>query len=155
MTPEDAPLPKATLRALVADGRLKPTAILAAAALAAAVLGLFLRLQEYGPESALRKFHQAVERRSLPDLQRVTLEDVNAPEVRFLAERVAGDLALGGNRFRILRTDRTPTEVRAVVGYSLPGGLTNLKVWVVERQGRAWKVSADATVRVMQDALGP
>ena len=135
-------------------GRVRASAAAAAAVLALGVLGLFLRLQEYGPESALRKFHQAIERRSLPDLQRVTIEDVRSPEVQNLVARVGAYMAVGGNRFRILRTDRTPNEVRAAVAYPLPNGATPFVVWIVERQGRTWRVSADATSRVMQDAFG-
>lgn len=133
---------------------MKPGAVVVAAVLAFGVLGLFLRLQEYGPESALRKFHQAIERRSLGDLQRVTREDVRSPEVQSLVARVGYYMAVGGNRFRILRTDRTPNEVRAAVAYPLPGGPSPFVVWIVRRDGRTWKVDADATSRVMQDAFG-
>ena len=129
--------------------RITRASAIAAAVLALGTLGVFIRLQEYGPESAIRKFHQALQRGSLPALQRVTEEDVNAPGVQLLAIRVAAYLRAGGNRFRILRTDRTPTEVRAAVAYTAPGGPPQYMVWVVNRQGRTWKVSARKTAQVM------
>ena len=134
--------------------RLARSAVVAAAVLAVAVLGLFLRLQEYGPESALRKFHQAIARGSLTDLQRVTAEDVRAPAVQSLARGVASIMVTSNNRFRILRTDRTPNQVRAVVAYTLPQGPPQYVVWVVDRRGRSWRVSVEGTVRVMEDGLG-
>ena len=127
---------------------------IASVVLASVVLGVFVRLQEFGPESALRKFHQALVRGSWRDLQAVTEEDVRAPGVQVLALRAAEDMRVGGNRFRILRTERKPDEVRAAVAYTMPDGRTIYRVWVVDRVGRAWRVSAEKTARVMSDALG-
>ena len=145
---------RGTLARMKSRPRIARGAAVAAIVLAIGVLGLFMRLQEYGPESAVRRFHQAISRGALPDLQRVTVEDVRSPLVRGFVRDVAGLMAQGVNRPpRILRTDRTPNQVRAAVAYPLPGGQPFYMVWVVERQGRTWKVSVENTRRVIQDAL--
>ncbi|MER3496866.1 MAG: hypothetical protein C4320_08955, partial [Armatimonadota bacterium] len=86
---------------------------------------------------------------SATDLQRVTLEDIRTPAVRAIAGRIQILLRLSGGRFRILRTDRTPAEVRAVVAYSLPNGASTSMVWVVDRDGRTWRVSIEKTEQVL------
>lgn len=131
--------------------KLSRSAILAATIVAIGIFGLFLRLQEYGPESALRKFHQAIQRGSWSDLQRVTVEDVRSGLVRRAVQRAGALMAIGGNRSpRILRTDRLPNQVRLVVAYASPGRQPTYLVWVVDRKGQTWKVNTEATDLVSQ-----
>lgn len=130
--------------------RVARSAILAAILLSLGVLSLFVRLQEYGPESAIRRFHQAVALGPKGDaqLQRVTVQKVESDDVRYLENAVVEATAGGRNRFRILRTDRTPTQVRAVVAYTRPVGPLYL-VWVVDRVGRNWRVNATQTTLLL------
>ena len=124
----------------------------AAGVLALAVAFVFYTLRDYGPESAVRRFHRAVQVRYWTDLRRVTVQPLESPSVQHLAAEVAR-LTQGTHRHRLVRMDRGRDQARAAVVYSYPGGLREVRIWIVELQGRTWKVDADKTLTTLRDAL--
>ena len=127
--------------------------MVAAVLLAAVTLGVFSVLQDYGPESAIRRFHHAVQVGDLNELQRVTKQDLREGSPAKLTAWVS-NIIHAGARYRLLRVERQPTEVYAALEYVLPNGESYPTVWIVEKErtaGSSWKVDAKLTYQVLQD----
>ena len=134
------------------DGSRFPWAYLSAGILALLTLGVFYVLQDYGPESAIRKFHVAAAAGDAGALQSVTQQPVRTQEVQILAAKVRRLLG-EGYRYQVLRMDRSPTQVRAAVVYTV-GNIELPEIWVVEKDGRSWKIDAFTTEGIQRDSLG-
>lgn len=117
-----------------------------AAILAALTLGVFWILRDFGPESALRRFHQAALNGRVADLQAVTVEPVVSPSVKELVASVQRTFQRGGQPPRVARTERMPRLVRSVLLYQVGGDVFVPAVWVVRREKAGWKVSASETL---------
>lgn len=129
----------------------RPSAYVAAALLAAVTLGVFYRLQDYGPESALRRFHSDVINKDTDDLQRVTIEPIESANA-FNLERFVYGIMHAGARYELVRMDRSPDQVRAAVIYRVPNSPKDVAmIWVVERTPQGWRVNADKTVTIIHD----
>lgn len=115
-------------------------------------LAVFSTLQDYGPESAIRRFHAAIASDDGPELQQVTEQSIQAPQVRYLATWVRL-LQQQGYRYQLMRMDRSPTQVRAAVVYTA-GNIVRPMIWVVEKKGHTWKVDAVKTDTILRDSLG-
>lgn len=126
---------------------------LSAGALTFLTLYVFFRLQDYGPESAIRRFHADVLDNNTEDLQRVTERPITSYNAVLLRSYVRSWLSSGWS-YQLLRMERFPDQVRAAVVYTPPHGAEIPLIWVVEKDGRAWKVNADKTVTVIHAALG-
>jgi len=125
----------------------------AVAVLSLLTLGVFYVLQDYGPESAIRRFHDAIVRGDGVELQRVTMEDIRSPNVRLLARDVNNFLRNGA--YQLVRMERSQTQVKAAVVYRAKGSSELFPmIWVVEKQGSIWKVNADKTLTILRDNLG-
>ncbi len=124
----------------------------AAGVLALAVGFVFATLRDYGPESAVRRFHRAVQVRDWNDLRRVTAQPLESPSVQRLAAEVAR-LTQGRHQHRLVRMDRSPVQAHAAVVYSYPGGLREVRIWIVDLKDGTWKVDADKTLTTLRDAL--
>lgn len=125
----------------------------AAAVLALITLGVFSVLQDYGPESAIRRFHAAVMQEDAIELQTVTEQNVRTPAVRELAGQVHSFLTQGN--YQLLRMERSPLQVRAAVVYT--SRLTHEQfpmIWVVEQRNHVWRVDANKTLTILHDSLG-
>ena len=125
-----------------------------AAALGALTLSTFFVLQDYGPESAIRRFHQAIAERDLQELAKVTEQEINTNAVAQLVWRVRSIDPTAQN-YRLLRTDRSSREVRVEVGYRTPPGYVVVLPWIVQKTGSAWRVDAIETLGWMQRYLFP
>lgn len=125
----------------------------AASVLATITLGVFYVLQDYGPESAIRRYHQAILKQDRLDLQRVSVQEIDSENSRLLAREVGGFLAIGN--YQLVRMERTPGEVRAGVVYR-PRGTQDVfpMIWIVEKKGGVWKVNVDKTLTILRDSLG-
>lgn len=135
-------------------------AFVAAAALASLTLGVFAPLQNYGPESAVRRFNVALLRHDPLDLQRVTEQDLRTADANELARRVLSLLRAGAS-FQLVRMERQSSQVRAVVVYTVPsnpsvspGKVQFPMVYVVEKTGRVWRINASKTLTILRDRLG-
>jgi HAMP domain-containing protein len=126
----------------------------AALALAFVTLSVFYVLQDYGPESAIRRFHRAVQKGDLGDLQRVTEQPIDSKSVGDLYRWVQ-EMNRYGARYQLLRVERQPRsrEVYAALVYVLPNGETYATVWVVEKQREAWRVDAARTMTIIEDGF--
>ncbi|AIE86149.1 hypothetical protein [Fimbriimonas ginsengisoli] len=137
----------------MAAGSRRLWAYLAAAGLCLLTLAVLYPLQDYGPESAIRRFHVAISHDDGVELQRVTAQPIQSENVQWLARQVQG-LMKAGARYQLLRMQRWPTQVRAAIVYTSPSDERFPMIWVVEKRGRIWRVDADKTVTIMRDSLG-
>lgn len=136
---------------------------IAAALLASLTIRVFFTLQDYGPESAIRRFYAAT-----PDAVRTgnvaELVDVSLDaKIQGLSE------AAMVSRLARWRTHGVPmqvefvqgngNEVRAVVVFSLPLNKKTdylwASVWVVVRIGKDWKIDVNKTSTIFWDAEPP
>lgn len=126
-----------------------------AAALAMAVLVgvVFFLLQDYGPESALRKFHQAIVSHDLAGLRRVVMAEANEDDLNRLAAMVEG-LARSGARYRLRQVSREDRRVVAMVEYVLPNRLMQPTFfWVIQKSGGRWRVDVESTMDLRRQML--
>jgi hypothetical protein len=130
--------------------------IAAAVVLAAVTLLVFAVLRDYGPESAIRRFHHAVEVGDLSELRRVTLQNSESEPTARLINWVANMEGLHA-RYRLLRMVRQGRVVYAALEYELPNGERYATVWVVRKPPRergeaeSWLVDAQDTVTILRD----
>ena len=137
---------------LVAQRLRKMAKVGAATTLAVVVLGVFFVLQDYGPESAIRRFHRAVQVGDVRELARVTKQPISSRAVADLSGWVQ-QMRHVGARYRLLRVDRQPREVYAALEYVLPDGQTYPTVWVVEKPRETWQIDAARTVTIIEDGF--
>ncbi len=126
----------------------------AAALLALVTLAVFYVLQDYGPESAIRRFHRAAQNGDVRELQRVTAEPVTNPAVGEMYNWVRRMQRIGG-RYRLARVERQPTRVYAALVYEIPNGEQYATVWVVvkPRGSTLWQVAATDTRTILRRGL--
>jgi hypothetical protein len=131
----------------------------AAALLASLTVRVFFELQDYGPESSIRRFLEAIRANDGPAL----VADIVNPPIQNRAERaMVASLAFWqthGVTAQVGRLERTGDEVRATVLFSLPNGTANGTIWaavfVVKRIGRMWFVDANKTATIFWDDPPP
>jgi hypothetical protein len=122
----------------------------AALALSFVTLSVFYVLQDYGPESAIRRFHRAVRIGDSNDLARVTEQPIGSPPVQELIAWV-NQMNFIGARYQLLRVERQPREVYAALAYVAPNNENYATVWVVEKRGTSWKIDAARTATILRD----
>ncbi|MBI1334930.1 MAG: hypothetical protein JST12_05485 [Armatimonadetes bacterium] len=143
--------------------------LLPAAILSLLVVFTYSTLQNYGPESTLRKFHTSLHNISVSqandkkipmsdwNLMRTTLiENIGTPEsggdeyAMNLIRRVWLQLRAGAT-YSLARMERHPNEVRIVVLYTLPKQPPTPMVWVVDKIDgtHEWKISARKTLSAL------
>ena len=126
------------------------------AVLAGLTLGIFYVLQDYGPESAIRRFHRAISSQpvNVQELAQVTQQEVGQGVVSQLVQTV---LAIDptAQRYQLRRMDRSPRQVRAEVAYLTPPGYVVVLPWVVRKTpgSESWRVDAVETLGWMQSYL--
>lgn len=126
----------------------------AALVLSLVTLSVFYVLRDYGPESAIRRFHRAVRIGDPNELARVTEQPIGSPPVQELVGWV-NQMNLIGGRYQLLRVERQPREVYAALAYQGPNGESYATVWVVEKRGTSWKIDAARTATILRDKLLP
>jgi hypothetical protein len=113
--------------------------------LAAITLFVFSTLRDYGPLSAVRRFHEALRSNDLNDLHKVTEDPFPNPYVRPLLEFL-GRCDESGASSHIAGMDRNPGEVDILVFYQFPDH-EEPRVWVVDKNRLGnWVVNAEKTV---------
>jgi len=128
----------------------------AAAFLACLTIRVFFELQDYGPESAIRKFNEAVKNNDLGAMQAATLggrEGLKGDKVPFLFWSLT-QWDRRGIPMQIERIKRTGNEVRAEMVLTIPHQPHDTiwaMTWVVERTGRDWLVDANKTATILSD----
>lgn len=126
---------------------------LTAAILAVVTLGAFAILQDYGPVSAVRRFHEAVAKGDAAALQQVVMEPVKDEDVQYLVQGISNELV---NHVQpvLARTDRQGDQDDVVVTYNQPNGQTLAIVWIVDHRNSLWKINADQTATALRQSLG-
>jgi hypothetical protein len=143
--------------------------LLPAILLGTLVLFTYFTLQNYGPESTLRKFHSALIKidqaqsagKRIPnadwnDLRSTLVEDLGDLEgtgdaQAYSAVRKVNGLLLAGCKYSLAKMDRYPREVRIAVIYEKPMQPPIHLVWIIDKPfgGREWKISAQKTLSAM------
>ncbi len=139
-------------------------AYITAGTLAAVVVTVFAALRDYGPDSALRRFHQAATGGDDGALQRVSKQRLDEDAMRYLRERLrrldqaGARIAMGvvhaETRIdtidgQIVKVPSVVTEVR----YYVPGRVESI-YWVIDHEPSGWLVNAYETAMFPAKRLG-
>src|SRR5687767_14248067 len=127
----------------------KENSFVVAVILAAFTVGVFYILQNYGPESAVRRFHNAVAANDLDALARVIQEDVRSPAVRELRSRVwaINETARG---IILFSSNRRTREVLVVGQYIAGNGYKFALPWLVQKKNTTnWRINVTGTLILM------
>ena len=137
----------------VKEGNAKYGPIIAAAFLFCLTIRVFSELQNYGPESAIRRFNMAIKANDRKGLEAVMVaQQIDGENFKYLLAKLMSWNAEGAT-MQVARMERTGNEVRAVVVFSFPSGKMTAFVWVVERRGKDWLVDTNKTATILLDTL--
>ena len=125
--------------------QLARSSIIPAALLAALVIFVFFTLQNYGPESAVRRFHEGVLDQNYSEIDEDVLQPVDPNKVGDLENFVVSKLAAGA-RIRLQDVERTPTSVSVRVIYHAPDALPTWALWSAQKTQDGWKVDVVRTL---------
>ncbi|RYG25512.1 hypothetical protein EON82_06870 [bacterium] len=120
--------------------------LVAAAVLAVVTLTVFGVFQNYGPESAVRRFHHAVAHNDLGEMAQVVTQGVDSTAVTQLVSIVKSALAKGSGYYRILTSDRSERQVVMLARYE---GARPI-VWVVVKARDRWRVDPYLTLQALR-----
>lgn len=121
--------------------------IVAAAALAAITLFTFYVFRDFGPQSAIRRFHMAVAKLDTVEINRLTTEPIaQSPPTQSVVGFVRR-LAVSNASFEIVSLKPNHKQVRAGVQYRFPDGSGVGLVWYVRQDQNEWKIDCRATER--------
>ena len=123
-----------------------PSAV-AAVVLAVLTLAVFYVLQDYGPASAIRRFHVALAADNAPGVLQVIDSRLDDPNLAYIVEQIRPYLTQGPPQ--VARIDRQQGRVRVAVVY----GNRFAVIWVVDKSGPLWKINTRLTAAVLRDAL--
>jgi len=133
---------------------------IAAAIVASLTIRVFYELQDYGPESVIRRFYNAVGNLKTPltdgeinDLQKVTTDRLMGRAQAKMIERLREWDAKGAT-MEVMKVDSNGTEARAAVVFDFPKGTPMTMVWVVERRNNVWLVDVNKTATILSDQFG-
>lgn len=152
VVPSDVGCAKGIFSLMLSDsGRV--SRILACVLLTALTLTVFGRLQYYGPESTLRRFHDAAVHGDVATINATTEEGADSKVVQELAERIQ-TFAERGAQVQPLELVRSPVDAKCEVVYADPvSGVVHI-VWVLELQDRTWKINAQKTKYYWLQGMG-
>lgn len=117
-----------------------------ALALGLLVLFVFATLQNYGPESAVRRFHEAVLTGDFKRLEETVYQPSRGPYASDIVGEL-GPILASGARIRLRDVDRRPSQVFVSVVYYLPDGRQGSFIWVTQKTQNGWKVDTQETWR--------
>jgi hypothetical protein len=125
--------------------------IVASSILGVMTLGVFFGLQNYGPESIVRRFHRAAATGDDQTIAMVTKENLGNRAVQSLMNEIRA-LANQGYSYEFQRVQNIP-EARVTVVYvtyvpSKPGSQLS-RPWILSKPEQLWKVEAEATLDPM------
>lgn len=113
--------------------------------LVALTLGTFYLLRDYGPESAIRRFHEAALSNDDNALRRLTAAEEHFGATAQLKQRVRAYSEAGAS-IRLAKVIRSPRRAEAEVDYIFPHGIDSI-VWVVDKKDNSrWLIDPDATL---------
>ena len=118
----------------------------AAAVLATVTLCVFGVFQNYGPESAVRRFHHAVAHDDLGEMAQVVTQGVDSSAMKELRGYVSRALAGSGAGYRILTSDRSEKQVVMLAKYQSTPPI----VWVVVKLPGGWRIDPYLTLQALR-----
>jgi len=114
---------------------------------------VFFLFQNYGPESAVRRFQEAVAAKDPREVTDICVTGASQPTIARLAgwiEQLQNDGAV-----TVIRgMDRQPTLVLIQTVSELHDGRGVAITWVVKKQTDGWKIDPEGTVNYWRHALG-
>lgn len=130
------------------------TSHVAALVLGAITLFVFYTLRDYGPESAVRRFHDDLVTGNTDDLRDVTYGgQLDSPAVSDLA-RVLKTLDRAGAGSQIADVDLSRTGVASVLVAYRTRQKPFFVVWVVRLNSiHSWQVDANATIQALMTMI--
>ena len=124
---------------------------LSAVVLALVTLSVFAALQDYGPDSTLRRFFEAVvshDQDRVFSLMARTGQNPPLTEGEKYVVAEIDSLANMGGSYHIERIRRPMDRVaEAWVRYDLPNGEQRMVSWILIRPGNRWSVDLSSTAR--------
>jgi hypothetical protein len=119
---------------------------MAAATLAVVTLFTFFVFRDFGPQSAIRRFHADVARQDWKDFEAVSLQSFNdrsSVEMR----GIVMDMVRQNASYEIVSVKRSRGDDLAVVEYRLPNGAMPFPlIWHVKLSQGEWKIDCEATL---------
>ncbi|MFY9233571.1 MAG: hypothetical protein WAO58_03835 [Fimbriimonadaceae bacterium] len=123
----------------------------AAALLGALTLAVFFILQNYGPESAVRRLHEAILRQDPGVFSQVVQEPLGSEPSQAVAA-ILVRLVPAADSYKLVTMDRQVSEARLGMAYLRRGRLIGSILWVVDKRGsRTWRINATKTIALMQE----
>lgn len=126
--------------------RVGSSSIIASLMLAVLTLVVFGTLRDFGPESVVRRFHEAAIAGDFDELRRIS-SPANSQSTTILAERIKA-LHQAGARigYPQIQTNRDGSVV-AKFNYATADRVVFV-FWVLRRQPLGWRVMTDETLRL-------
>jgi hypothetical protein len=117
--------------------------------LVVATLGIFGYARNLGPESAIRAFHVAVDRKSSKDLKQSVLSPFLESNLSFVAKRVEKflDMDAEWQRKGIITKGNT-SNIKII--YAFPDETLISTTWTVKKINSSWKIDIDQTAALWQ-----
>ena len=113
---------------------------------AAMVLAVFYTLQDFGPESTIRKFHQRLKDSDRAGILAQIEQGADSVSTIAMVNDIGRLMSMGANPV-VRQMERTPHSVIAQVNYRLPNGAQTTRRIVVEQvpSRAAWLINSDAS----------
>ncbi|MCB0826335.1 MAG: hypothetical protein KDC26_09110 [Armatimonadetes bacterium] len=125
------------------------SSVVSAGVLSVLTLATFAYSRDRGPESSVRRFHQAIVSRDLKELERVTVKD-KSDALNYLVQSVDG-MIQRSDAVVLDRVEQSGRDAYIDVKYRFPmnRGIFTLR-YVVVLDGRRWKIDARQTLALRE-----
>jgi hypothetical protein len=118
-------------------------------------LFVFFTLQNYGPDSTVRKFHLAARELDRDEAATLVYPDFDSSSTQELWTLVAGLLANGRTDFEITHFQRKANQAAIVVRYRFPNGEQRTLIWLVNRIEGKWRIDTRETTLAARYLMSP
>jgi hypothetical protein len=106
---------------------------------------VFGSLQNYGPDSTVRKFHQAAKELDRNGAAQLVFPDFDSSSTYELWTYMTSLLANDRTEYKITHYKREANQAANVVRYQFPNGEQGALMWVVNRIDGTWKIDTRKT----------
>lgn len=127
-----------------------PKIILLAVVFACSTLAIFCFSQNYGPESAIRRYHRALSKGDLKTAYSISSSKEHKITEKIIQRKVSKYLATGAtwHRRKVVFKDK---KAYAVILYVLPNQQVLRTMWSLTRnKNNTWSIDAEETVSIWQ-----
>lgn len=132
-------------------GTIKAGSVVAATTLSVLTLAVFFTLRNYGPQSAVRRFHQAVASRNPTEMSRYAEESPTNPELLELGAFVYQNML--NVQPRVIAVQPGSNRAKVLVVYQNRYAATQPVVFIVDQDAKthSWRVNCSATFSAIMD----